>query len=120
MIGTVRQNWSLTVEVEWKEDVRDHRSEYVRLDSRCVTLAEESMFLSEKTKSPTQVSLKLGMTMNMGNFESARVDVGITVPCDHEKHEECYDWSKDFVEERIKTELQKLRGAIESKKSGDE
>ena len=42
-----------------------------------------------------------GRTLNLGNYESARIDVAITVPCDPEVLQGAYDWASDWVSSKI-------------------
>lgn len=70
---------------------------------------EEHIHVTRFLTAPAMVGCELGATVNMGNYESARVSVSITVPCYKEEAEAAYDWSKNFVEERFKAEVAEAR-----------
>ena len=42
-----------------------------------------------------------GRVMNLGNYETARVGVTITVPCSKETLEEAYSYATEWVSEKI-------------------
>lgn len=47
------------------------------------------------------ITVEGGRTINLGNFESARVGVTITVPCDQAGLNDAYEWATNWVSERI-------------------
>ncbi len=47
------------------------------------------------------ITVEGGRTLNLGNFESARVGVTITVPCDQGTLEEAYDYATTWVSGKI-------------------
>lgn len=57
-----------------------------------------------------QVVQKKGLTINLGNFESARVDVGYVMPCYVEEVKEIEDLVNDMIEERLQREVVEVRG----------
>jgi len=57
---------------------------------------------------PARVRVGLGLTINRGNFESARIDVSVELPCYKEEVEEVYRVAQQFVEERIQKEVAEL------------
>jgi hypothetical protein len=62
-------------------------------------------FLTE----PAKVSVAMGLTLNLGNYEAARIDVGIITPCYREERDEAYEDSKAWVEARVQKEVQDIR-----------
>lgn len=62
-------------------------------------------FLTE----PSKVSVAMGLTINLGNYESARIDVGIVTPCYREEADAAYDYAHDWVEKRLGSEVQDIR-----------
>lgn len=42
-----------------------------------------------------------GRTLNLGNYESAKIGVTITVPCDKETLEEAYAFATEWVSQKI-------------------
>jgi len=62
-----------------------------------------------------KVRYGLGLTVNLGNFESCRIDVTLELPCIVEEVEEAFGTAKQFVE----THLERERDALsEYKRSG--
>ena len=57
-----------------------------------------------------------GLTLNLGNYESARFDVTITMPCYPEDVEACDEWCRAWAEERTKQEMASVRGSKGPKK----
>ena len=54
------------------------------------------------------ITVRLGATINKGNYESARVDIGITVPFDANSSaskEKTYKEAKEWAANKIKEEL---------------
>lgn len=59
------------------------------------------VFLTE----PAVVSLEYGVTINMGNYESCRLVVGIRMPCYKENVEPAYAAASAWVEGKIKEQI---------------
>lgn len=53
-----------------------------------------------------------GATLNVGNYESRRVDIGIELPCRRAKDsmDNVYEWCRQWVRRRLQEEAEKLRG----------
>ena len=51
-----------------------------------------------------------GRTLNLGNYESARVDVHITVPCEKNSLDAAYDFATTWVSERIEEAVKLAKG----------
>jgi len=66
---------------------------------------------------PAIVRRGYGLTLNLGKFESARIDVGIEVPCYAEDAETADEFAVRWVESRIQQEVDAIRGG--GKKGGD-
>jgi len=47
------------------------------------------------------ITVEGGRTMNLGNYESARVGVSITVPCDKDSLNDAYAYATSWVSEKI-------------------
>jgi hypothetical protein len=56
---------------------------------------------------PAYVRINAGVTKNMGNYESLRLDVSVTVPCYTEEIEEVAERVSDKVAEMLEDELKK-------------
>lgn len=67
---------------------------------------EVRLFVTE----PAVVSRGYGLTLNLGNYESARVDVGIKVPCYREEAEVADVFARKWCEDRIQDEVKEVRG----------
>jgi hypothetical protein len=67
----------------------------------------------------TEVNLSMGLTINLGNYESARIDVGIRVPCYLEEASEAYEFSKKFATERLTVERTKIKSWADSRTKKD-
>jgi len=62
-------------------------------------------------ETPALVRVEYGMTINLGNFESARVTAGITMPCDPKDVDSIYEFCSHWVEERIDKEVKDIKAA---------
>lgn len=48
-----------------------------------------------------RVSIEGGRTVNLGNYESARINVSISMPCTKEDLNETYEWASKWVDEKV-------------------
>ena len=62
--------------------------------------------------STANVSVKYGMTLNLGDYESARVDVMISCPCYKEEIVPVYKQTRDLAEKLIQREVAKVESAM--------
>ena len=69
----------------------------------------EEISVHEFETEPATVVVDHGLTINLGNYESARLSVAIRVPCYAEEVDAAYAWAKDWVESRIREEVDKIR-----------
>jgi type VI protein secretion system component VasA len=53
---------------------------------------------------PAEVSLELGTTVNMGDYETVRVTVGVRIPCYVEELVAAYADAENFVKTRLTKE----------------
>ena len=56
-----------------------------------------------------RVGTTLGVTMNMGSYESMRVDVKVDMPCYIEEAKECFGQVVRFAFSRLKEEVEGLK-----------
>ena len=67
---------------------------------------ESNLEVSHFETHPAWVNAKYGLTMNLGNYESARVDCGVTLPCYVEEipeaFEEAWEIAKREIQEQAK------------------
>jgi len=78
------------------------------------TTIEVHKFVTE----PATVSVEYGLTMNLGNFESARIAVHLTVPAYREEVDGAYDYARKFVESRVATEVAEIRQSRKASLNG--
>ena len=63
---------------------------------------------------PATVSVDYSLTMNLGNYESARISVSVSVPCYKEEIDEAYEFARAWAEQR----LESTRDVIDASRSG--
>lgn len=51
-----------------------------------------------------KITYMKGRTINLGNFESLRVDIGIELECPVEKRDETFEAAKTWVENKLSKE----------------
>lgn len=76
---------------------------------------DETIEVRQFVTEPARVSVEMGMTVNLGNYESARVTVMLTVPCHLEEHEEAYSYAKAWVNKRTLEEAQEARSFAQNR-----
>lgn len=54
------------------------------------------------------VGFEAGYTHNLGNYQSARVAVMLSVPCPHSEIDEVYDMAQSWVNERMTKVIEEL------------
>lgn len=62
------------------------------------------------------VSYTLGFTYNIGNYESVRVGVSVTLPCYVEELEQAYRKAREFVEMKLAEIDKEIKEIIEKRK----
>lgn len=67
---------------------------------------------------PAFVKVSAGLTINMGNFESLRIDCAVTLPCSRGDLAEAHQIASDFVAERISEEQTNWLGGGNEKTRG--
>jgi hypothetical protein len=76
---------------------------------------QETQELELLVRNETKVSVSLGYTMNLGNFESLRVDVGIVdYTREDEKTSEAIDRVYTLVGEKLKEKVQELKAELDN------
>lgn len=66
---------------------------------------------------PAKVELGYGLTINIGNYESARVDVKVSVPCYREESDAAYEWARTWAEERVRREVNDIKSVATAQKN---
>lgn len=59
-----------------------------------------------------EVRYAQGVTLNLGNYESQRVDVDLRMPCRAEPGaiDSAYDYAREWVDARLAEEIKAIRG----------
>lgn len=68
---------------------------------------------------PAYVNYSEGATINVGNYQSVRVDVGISLPCYIEEINDAFIKAKEIVGKRIDEEIEKIKNPVKTGFSGD-
>jgi len=79
------------------------------------TSKEEIIEVIQFKTTPAIVKRGMGLTLNLGNYESARLDVGIEVPCYVEDIENADAFARKWVEDRVVAEVESVRGKPDKK-----
>lgn len=58
---------------------------------------------------PAMISFEAGLTLNLGNYESAKVTVGLKLPCDPRDLDAAYEKGKQWVAHRLQSEVEDIR-----------
>lgn len=76
-----------------------------------VPVKSQTELLEPRTfdRDPAHVKVQMGVTLNLGNFEFARIDVGLALPCALSDKDGGYKEAYEFVEKRLSDEVDKLR-----------
>ena len=65
---------------------------------------------------PAKVGMSKGLTINTGNFSSARVDVSIELPCYKEEIGYAMEQASGLVDARLGMEVEQVKAYMDSKK----
>lgn len=62
----------------------------------------------------TKVNVALGYTLNLGNFQSLRIDIGVEDSLRNEEHvDDAFNRVYDFVEQKLITKIQEAKTEVE-------
>ncbi len=64
---------------------------------------------------PAKVTVKLGRTISLGNYEFAKIDVGIEMPAYREEVREVYEQLFPMVADLLSAEVNKVQGRMTGK-----
>lgn len=56
------------------------------------------------------ITIEGGRVINLGNYETARIGVTITVPCSKDTLEEAYTYATEWVSEKIEAAVKDAKG----------
>lgn len=65
-----------------------------------------------------RVKVGLGMTINLGNYESARVDVGVELPCRVAEVNDAFGLAWEAAEHEVRQQIRSVRGGGEGGSRG--
>jgi hypothetical protein len=85
------------------------------LDIGFSSQSEETISIDRFVTEPGIVSLKMGMTINLGHFEFAHVEAGLVLPCYSEEHEIASEYVRKFVEKRVLEEAREARNFAQNR-----
>jgi len=57
------------------------------------------------------VGAKSGLTINLGNFNSAQVSTSLTLPCHEDDIEAAHDFARKWVKAKTKAEADEITGS---------
>jgi len=60
---------------------------------------------------PALVTVDYHLTLNLGNFESARIGISVQVPCYKEEIDDAYEFAAAWAEERLGKERDAITGS---------
>jgi len=92
----------------------------VYLERNVVVGEEESEELIEVRRfetEPAEVGVNLGRTINMGDFNSVRIDVSVKIPCYAEEKDEVFQHLLTWAADRVNKEVDYVM-ATKAKKKG--
>lgn len=93
----------------------DHRFRRGNGDEKVIKSTTENLEVKRFETHPAYVRRGYGVTLNLGNYESARVDVSVEVPCYVEDIYLAEQWAADFCEEKVVEEISRVRGGGKGK-----
>jgi hypothetical protein len=74
----------------------------------------ETEVLHEGTPIPAislcRLAVEAGQTLNLGNFNSARLSVHLEVPCDKADLDEVYEWATEWVSNKMAKAVADITG----------
>lgn len=94
-------------------------------ERREVVLKETEEVLAEKffEHHPIKVYMDYSTTINLGNYESAKVSIGMSIPVGKEvpkkylkKVEKAHEFARSFIEERVSKEVNEIQEYLKKKR----
>ena len=83
-----------------------------RMDETSEGVSEEIIDVVESSEAMASVGVEYALTMNLGNYENAKIGVSINIPCIPSKVDSTYEEASAWVESRITKERDKIWKAI--------
>ncbi len=97
-----------TMEIETREKIIEVRKTAFGKEE----VSNERIRIRPFVSNPASISVKAGITINLGNYESGRVDVMLTMPCYPEELDSVYEDVKAWVDSRVEHEKREIETAI--------
>lgn len=66
--------------------------------------AEDVIAVHKFETEPAKVTVDYALTINLGNYESAKIGVSVTIPCYMEEINSAYEFAQSWAEERLAKE----------------
>lgn len=95
-----RENGKLLVSAMYEQKDQDGTARKTRPDHTEEHMIEVAPFADAVV--PARVRCALGLTINLGNFESARVDASIELPCYAEEQQQAFARAWALVEAELR------------------
>ena len=57
---------------------------------------------------PVELHLSMGLTKNLGEFQFARMDIGVSIPCMPEEMEHYFKRAKKWITTKLQREVQRI------------
>jgi len=70
--------------------------------------SEDIIAIHKFETEPAKVTVDYALTVNLGNFESAKIGVSVTVPCYSEEIDKAYEFAQGWAEERLSHERDQI------------
>ena len=87
----------------------------VVLNKKTIKAEEEYLPSNEIVGHPAYVSVTAGITKNLYDYNSAKISISITYPCDPKEVDTIYPKLKDWVDKRVGAELAEIQAYLDSK-----
>jgi hypothetical protein len=78
---------------------------------------QEKIEIKKFETSPAHVMYSNGATISMGNYESAKVEIGVTLPVYMEEIDEAFKVAEKIVNERLDKEVTNLKALKDKRNS---
>lgn len=75
-------------------------------------VTEETVEVKGFVVPPAHIEVGYGLTLNLGNYESARIDVKMNIPCYREEADDAYEHARQWAEQRIRREVAEVRALV--------
>lgn len=90
-------------------------------DGRIISEDEEKAVITVRkfVTATAEIGLQFGGTVNLGNFESARLDIICKIPTYLEEIDDAYNFAFKFADNKLNEQLKKLQTAANERNNKD-